>query len=142
MQQPGLGSAGPLGRTGATRAVPALHEVMKLSSVYPELGIGYTPATIKRLVDIDDDLLERARSVAGTDTIKDTVNAGLRRLVDDERVSRHIERLRGSGAARLGVPQYSVGRFSPCRAAEVAQSIQLIACADFASWPIGRIMAV
>lgn len=56
---------------------------------------------MKRLVDIDDDLLERARSIAGTDTIKDTVNVALRRLVDDERVIRHIERLRGSGALDL-----------------------------------------
>jgi Arc/MetJ family transcription regulator len=53
---------------------------------------------MKRLVDIDDDLLEQARTIAGTNTIKDTVNAALRRLVDDERVSRHIERLRGPGA--------------------------------------------
>lgn len=56
---------------------------------------------MKRLVDIDDDLLERARSIAGTGTIKDTVNAALQRLVDDERVLRHIERLRGSGALDL-----------------------------------------
>jgi Arc/MetJ family transcription regulator len=49
-------------------------------------------------VDIDDDLLERARSVAGTGTIKDTVHAALERLVDDEKVQRHVERLRGSGA--------------------------------------------
>jgi Arc/MetJ family transcription regulator len=61
-------------------------------------GLGYNHSTVKRLVDIDDDLLERARSIAGTDTIKDTVNVALRRLVDDERVLRHIERLRGSGA--------------------------------------------
>jgi Arc/MetJ family transcription regulator len=56
---------------------------------------------LKRLVDIDDDLLERARSIAGTATIKDTVDVALRRLVDDERVLRHIERLRGSGALDL-----------------------------------------
>jgi Arc/MetJ family transcription regulator len=56
---------------------------------------------MKRLVDIDDALLERARSIAGTETIKDTVNLALRRLVDDERVLRHIERLRGSGALDL-----------------------------------------
>jgi len=55
----------------------------------------------KRLVDIDDELLERARSIAGTSTIKDTVHAALERLVDDERVTRHIERLRGSGALDL-----------------------------------------
>ena len=56
---------------------------------------------MKRLVDIDDDLLERARNIAGTGTIKDTVNAALQRLVDDEKVLRHIERLRGSGALDL-----------------------------------------
>lgn len=55
----------------------------------------------KRLVDIDDDLLERARSAAGTDTIKETVNVALRRLVDDETVVRHIKRLRSSGALDL-----------------------------------------
>ncbi|HVF59623.1 MAG TPA: type II toxin-antitoxin system VapB family antitoxin [Thermoanaerobaculia bacterium] len=55
----------------------------------------------KRLVDIDDDLLERARSAAGTDTIKETVNVALRRLVDDETVVRHIKRLRGSRALDL-----------------------------------------
>jgi Arc/MetJ family transcription regulator len=55
----------------------------------------------KRLVDIDDDLLERARGIAGTGTIKETVHAALQRLVDDERVTRHIERLRGSGALDL-----------------------------------------
>lgn len=31
----------------------------------------------KRLVDIDDDLLERAREALGTATIKDTVNRAL-----------------------------------------------------------------
>jgi Arc/MetJ family transcription regulator len=55
----------------------------------------------KRLVEIDDDLLERARSIARTGTIKETVNAALQRLVDDERVMRHVERLRGSGALDL-----------------------------------------
>ncbi len=53
---------------------------------------------MKRLVDIDDDLLERARSIAGTETIKETVNAALQRLVDHETVLRHVERLRGAGA--------------------------------------------
>lgn len=32
----------------------------------------------KRLVDIDDDLLDEARSQLGTSTIKDTVNEALR----------------------------------------------------------------
>jgi len=55
----------------------------------------------KRLVDIDDRLLERARGVAGTKTIKETVNSALKRLVDDERVLRHVERLRGEGGLDL-----------------------------------------
>ena len=55
----------------------------------------------KRLVEIEDDLLERARGAAGTATIKDTVNTALRRLVDDGKVLRHVERLRGSGALDL-----------------------------------------
>jgi len=63
--------------------------------------VGYTRAVTKRLVDIDDDLLERARSIAGTSTIKETLNTALRRLVDDERVLRHIERLRSAGALDL-----------------------------------------
>jgi Arc/MetJ family transcription regulator len=55
----------------------------------------------KRLVEIDDDLLERARSIAGTATIKETVSTALRRLVDDQRVLRHVERLRSDGALDL-----------------------------------------
>jgi Arc/MetJ family transcription regulator len=55
----------------------------------------------KRLVDIDDHLLERARSIAGTDTIKATVNTALQRLVDHEKALRHVERLRGAGALDL-----------------------------------------
>jgi Arc/MetJ family transcription regulator len=55
----------------------------------------------KRLVDIDDDLLERARAVAGTRTIKETVSTALQRLVDHERVLAHVERLRGRGALDL-----------------------------------------
>jgi Arc/MetJ family transcription regulator len=51
----------------------------------------------KRLVDIDDELLDRARRAAGTPTIKATVEAGLRRLVDSELTERHVRRLRLRG---------------------------------------------
>jgi Arc/MetJ family transcription regulator len=51
----------------------------------------------KRLVDIDDELLDRARRAAGTPTIKATVEAGLRRLVDSELTERHVRRLRRRG---------------------------------------------
>jgi Arc/MetJ family transcription regulator len=92
---------------------------------YAPSDFGYTQFTMKRLVDIDDDLLEQARTIAGTDTIKDTVNAALRRLVDDERVLRHIERLRGLGTlARAKVEEARRPRteLEPCgseRAAEL-----------------------
>ncbi len=52
----------------------------------------------KRLVEINDDLLERARSAAGTSTIRATVEAGLRQLADEALIRRHIERLRRPGA--------------------------------------------
>jgi len=35
----------------------------------------------KRLIDVDDDVLEAAKQVLGTDTIKDTVNSALRASV-------------------------------------------------------------
>ncbi len=52
----------------------------------------------KHLVDIDPKLLQRARAVAGTETIRATVEAGLRRLADEQLVLRHIKRLRKPGA--------------------------------------------
>ena len=55
----------------------------------------------KHLVDINPELLERARSVAGTATIKATVEAGLRQLADLEVAQRHVRRLRGRGAVNL-----------------------------------------
>ena len=52
----------------------------------------------KRLIDIDDDLLERARAAAGTATIRATVEAGLRQLASQAVVVEHIRRLRRPGA--------------------------------------------
>jgi Arc/MetJ family transcription regulator len=39
----------------------------------------------KRLIDVDDDVLERARTVFGTRTLKDTVNAALAAAVAERR---------------------------------------------------------
>tara|TARA_B100000470_G_scaffold210812_1_gene189242 strand:+ start:532 stop:738 length:207 start_codon:yes stop_codon:yes gene_type:complete len=47
----------------------------------------------KRLVDIDDTLLEEAREALGTATMKATVNGALRRAVDLELARRHAIRL-------------------------------------------------
>ena len=63
----------------------------------------YTRRMAKRLVDIDDELLARARRAAGTPTIKATVEAGLRSLVDSELTERHVRRLRGGGGLDLGL---------------------------------------
>ena len=52
----------------------------------------------KRLVEIDDELLTRARTVAGTSTIRATVEAGLKSLVDQDMALRHVARLRKRGA--------------------------------------------
>ncbi len=47
----------------------------------------------KRLIDIDDALLEQARQVTGAATMKDTVNAALRHTVEAELRLRHVRRL-------------------------------------------------
>jgi Arc/MetJ family transcription regulator len=55
----------------------------------------------KRLVEIDDELLDAARRAAGTETIKATVEIALRGLVDRESALRHVDRLRRPGALDL-----------------------------------------
>jgi Arc/MetJ family transcription regulator len=75
--------------------------VGRRTTAHPSRPIGHTPGMTKRLVDIDDDLLECARSLSGTATIKETVHQASQRLVEDEKVLRHVERLRGAGALDL-----------------------------------------
>jgi Arc/MetJ family transcription regulator len=55
----------------------------------------------KRLVEIDDELLARARTVAGADTIRGTVEAALRTLVDQDTALRHVARLRKPDALSI-----------------------------------------
>ena len=47
----------------------------------------------KRLVDIDDDLLNAARDLSGAATMKEAVNVALQQLVDAELRRRHLHRL-------------------------------------------------
>ena len=47
----------------------------------------------KRLIEIDDDLLERARNASRASTIKETVEIALQKLVDDNPAKRHLETL-------------------------------------------------
>ena len=55
------------------------------------------------LVDIDDELLARARSAAGIGTIKATVEIALRRLANEETILGHVRRLRRRGALDIAL---------------------------------------
>ena len=48
---------------------------------------------VKRLVDIDDQALDRARRVLGTGTMKDTVNRALQEVIDLDRRRRFLDRI-------------------------------------------------
>lgn len=65
------------------------------------MSYGYTVSMVKRLVDIDDDALERARRVLGTGTMKETVNSALREVVDLDRRRRFIDRIMTSDGLDL-----------------------------------------
>lgn len=47
----------------------------------------------KRLVDIDDDLLEQVRQMTGAATMKEAVNGALQHVVDFDLRLRHVRRL-------------------------------------------------
>jgi Arc/MetJ family transcription regulator len=47
----------------------------------------------KKLIDIDIELLERAKEIIGAETYKETVNAGLREIIATAARRREIERL-------------------------------------------------
>lgn len=76
--------------------------------IFPKTALDILSFMTKRLIEIDDELLAHARIAAGTDTIKATVEAALRRLVDQETALRHIARLRRPGA--LDVDQLGEAR--------------------------------
>ena len=48
----------------------------------------------KRLVDIDDDLLEQVREMTGAATMKEAVNGALQHVINFELRVRHVQRLR------------------------------------------------
>lgn len=47
----------------------------------------------KRLIDIDDDLLEEVRNLIGASTMKEAVNGALQHVVDFELRLKHVRRL-------------------------------------------------
>jgi hypothetical protein len=61
----------------------------------------------KRLVEINDDLLDRARAIAGVGTITGTVTVALQRLVDQDTAVRHVHRLRTPGTIDVRVIEES-----------------------------------
>ena len=66
-------------------------------------------AVSKRLVDIDDDLLDEAASVLGTSTMKQTVNRSLEEVVLAARRRRHADRLEAMSDLDLATPRVMAG---------------------------------
>lgn len=63
----------------------------------------------KRLVDIDDDLLEEATALLGTSTMKETVNRSLESVVLAARRRRHADRLEKMCNLDLAKPKVMSG---------------------------------
>ena len=63
----------------------------------------------KRLVDIDDDLLEHATAILGASTMKETVNRSLEAVVLAARRHRHAERLATMRGLDLADPAVMAG---------------------------------
>ena len=63
----------------------------------------------KRLVDIDDDLLQEAATVLGASTMKETVNRSLEAVVLAARRRRHADRLERMRRLDLAKPKVMSG---------------------------------
>lgn len=101
---------GPIGRPGhralgidraryryATRVYPA--------GTFPDILAGMT----KRLVEIDDDLLQEATSVLGASTMKEAVHRALESVVLTDRRRRHAHRLEAMHGLDLDKPEVMAG---------------------------------
>lgn len=60
-------------------------------------------------IDLDQDLLDRAAAILGTSTKKATVNAALRRVVEEELRQRHIDELAAGALPDLSDPAVMAG---------------------------------
>lgn len=63
----------------------------------------------KRLVDIDDELLEEATTILGATTMKEAVNRSLESVVAAARRRRHADRLQDMRGIDLDDPQVMSG---------------------------------
>jgi Arc/MetJ family transcription regulator len=69
----------------------------------------YTARVSKRLVDIDDDLLEEAIAILGASTMKEAVNRSLEAVVLAARRRRHADRLAEMRDLDLAEPSVIAG---------------------------------
>lgn len=69
----------------------------------------YTAVMSKRLVDIDDELLEEATAVLGASTMKEAVNRSLEQVVLAARRRRHADRLSAMRDLDLADPEVMAG---------------------------------
>ncbi len=65
----------------------------------------YSRCVTKRLIDVDDALLQTAREALGSSTMKDTVNEALRAVSDLARRREHVGRFHTDGLPDLRDPQ-------------------------------------
>ena len=72
-------------------------------------SVGYTAAVTKRLIDLDDQVLEHARELLAGATIKDTVNTVLREFCDRDTRARLFAHIQQLAAGDLGDPEVMRG---------------------------------
>lgn len=73
------------------------------------LIVGYTRVMSKRLVDIDDALLDEATRILGASTMKEAVNRSLEEVVLAARRRRHADRLSELRDLDLADPEVMAG---------------------------------
>ena len=79
-------------------------------SIYPLSPTGiYDALMSKRLVDIDDELLEAAKALLGAATMKEAVNRSLEAVVLADRRRRHADRLEAMRGLELDDPNVMSG---------------------------------
>jgi Arc/MetJ family transcription regulator len=96
-----------LGHSGWASAARSVRNLLARISVLHCLR--YTGSVSKRLVDIDDELLEAASSILGASTMKDTVNRSLEAVVLADRRRRHADRLEAMKGLDLDKPNVMSG---------------------------------
>ncbi len=92
-------------RCDATRSHLGLSCDVYLGRLLPDILLNVT----KRLIDVDDTLLEKASGVLRTQTMKDTVNQALGEVVRAELRRRHADRLVRMDGLAIDDPEVMAG---------------------------------